>query len=858
MNTKTFISISRQHFKILFLVFIISLLGQSLHAQVASYIATTSNIGAYVPITGGHVDGGANDDDNYYLDSIGFSFNYNGSYYTTFYVDANGFIKLGSSTPSATYFAGPPLTLNPYCISAFANDLQGQNLSTSEMRVQTIGTAPNRTCVIQFRDWGLYPAPSTSTASELYNFQIRLNENNGWGSVQIVYGSFSTGATSSAPLGTISGTWGVQAGITGSTITDFNIRAGSTWTTTTSGGYDTCALSVYTGNVPDSGRTFIFTPLCAVSYDTISAPSQSVCSGSTAIMISGSVPIGSYSTFAYTWQSSTTGPTSGFSAASGSYTSQFYFPGYITSDTWFRRVANYGSTCSDTTPALLISVANTNVWNGNSSNSWANAANWGCGRVPLYYDSVVIPSGVANMPVIIDGGRVANSLTILSSASLTLNNSASSLTISGIFTLAGNFIHSNGTVTMNGSSAQTIPPATFYNLTLNNSSGFVLNGPDTIYGTLTMTTGNLGIGNTNLTMAGTVSSPISGAGSSKYIVTNGTGTLNIKNVNTNSRGFFPVGSSTSYNPLTLIDTTNNEYRVRVFNGVSNSYTGVTPGTLLSGNAVNRTWVVYKTVNGSMVTMHIQWNAFDELTGFNRTASYVSKYAAPWNSSSTGAATGVDPYVRIGGFYFPSATNTLFGVGSGGTLLPVDLISFTGVQTGNSVELKWITASEINNDHYEIEKSIDHSSWSMLGKVNGSGTTNIKNEYQYTDLINLSTYQPTNFYYRLRQVDQDGDATEIGVIEVSFSRQYLGTEMIPQPNPFSSNLTVSINAATSENVRLKFTDITGRLIIEQSTALHPGENILELNNLDVLKDGMYFLTIQTGDQIVTKKVICSNP
>lgn len=226
-------------------------------AQVATNYNFTTSSNPYIPITGGITPFGAGDDDNYYLDSIGFQFYYNGASFNQVWTNTNGFIKLGdaSTPPSSTYYAGPPISLNANCISALCNDLMGQlaTRATSEIRMERIGTAPYRVYVVQFKDWSSYPGDAT-TSGEYYNFQIRLNENDGNGFVDIQYGNVTTTnwvAFTARPS---------QVGISGATVNDFNIRTNTasyiTWDSSLAGTLNTDGMGFYTGCKPSIGTTF--------------------------------------------------------------------------------------------------------------------------------------------------------------------------------------------------------------------------------------------------------------------------------------------------------------------------------------------------------------------------------------------------------------------------------------------------------------------------------------------------------------------------------------------------------------------------------------------------------------------------
>lgn len=94
-------------------------------------------------------------------------------------------------------------------------------------------------------------------------------------------------------------------------------------------------------------------------------------------------------------------------------------------------------------------------------------------------------------------------------------------------------------------------------------------------------------------------------------------------------------------------------------------------------------------------------------------------------------------------------------------LPVELLSFTGKAVDEDVQLKWTTGSELDNDHFEIMRSDNGQAWSEIGRVPGSGTTTIPRNYSFTDSCPILG---TN-YYKLRQVDVDGESEDSHTISV---------------------------------------------------------------------------------------------
>lgn len=125
----------------------------------------------------------------------------------------------------------------------------------------------------------------------------------------------------------------------------------------------------------------------------------------------------------------------------------------------------------------------------------------------------------------------------------------------------------------------------------------------------------------------------------------------------------------------------------------------------------------------------------------------------------------------------------FGVGDPGSpALPVQLLSFTGVKDNNHSLLKWITASEFNNDHFDVETSKDGINFYRIGAVQGKGTTFDRQNYNFTDNL------PANGanYYRLKQVDIDGHFTYSNIVLLSFDRKDT-RNLVFYPNPVTDKL-----------------------------------------------------------------------
>jgi hypothetical protein len=198
----------------------------------------------------------------------------------------------------------------------------------------------------------------------------------------------------------------------------------------------------------------------------------------------------------------------------------------------------------------------------------------------------------------------------------------------------------NQNVNMNGF---TIP-----NLEMDNAANATLTGNARIGTDVTFTTGKIQHGNFNFVLA--PAATVSGAGATKYFVTNGTGRL-IKNALGATAFTYPVGSNTStYNPVSISNSgTADDIGVICLANVLS--TGTT-GTAFTKEVADASWDINEAVaGGSNLSLTTTWNASDEMSGFDRTKSGISYYIPTpgvtqgWDllNSQTGAAAGANPY-----------------------------------------------------------------------------------------------------------------------------------------------------------------------------------------------------------------------
>lgn len=188
----------------------------------------------------------------------------------------------------------------------------------------------------------------------------------------------------------------------------------------------------------------------------------------------------------------------------------------------------------------------------------------------------------------------------------------------------------------------------------------------------------------------------------------------------------------------------------------------------------------------------------------------------------------------------------------GGVMPVKMTSFTVKKESNNAVLRWTTATETDNDHFEIERSFDGLNFSKAGTVNGNGTTTTSRNYTYTDpLVNINA---KILYYRLRIVDIDGKLSFSQVVALRLDGSLTMSNFTVYPNPFTSNIKLQVNSAKQENSTIRFINMNGQEVLKRNVTLMPGDNIVVVKDLETVAPGMYVMELRTADGAITQRIV----
>ncbi|SMD32167.1 Por secretion system C-terminal sorting domain-containing protein [Reichenbachiella faecimaris] len=185
-------------------------------------------------------------------------------------------------------------------------------------------------------------------------------------------------------------------------------------------------------------------------------------------------------------------------------------------------------------------------------------------------------------------------------------------------------------------------------------------------------------------------------------------------------------------------------------------------------------------------------------------------------------------------------------------LPVELISFKASQMGDLIRLSWVTASELNNDHFDVQRSNDGVDFETIGTVQGHGTSNIQHEYLFNDRYPLTDVA----YYRLIQYDFDGAFEIHKTVRIEQSSENRPLQVLAYPNPSLDRNTVNlrVNAEEKAKIIIQIISITGETVFSEVKTLETGGHDLKLYFNTALIPGMYALSVNQGIERNTTKLV----
>ena len=199
------------------------------------------------------------------------------------------------------------------------------------------------------------------------------------------------------------------------------------------------------------------------------------------------------------------------------------------------------------------------------------------------------------------------------------------------------------------------------------------------------------------------------------------------------------------------------------------------------------------------------------------------------------------YMQLGSVPYANAGNLAFFDGS---TLPITLLSFTAQKNGNTSLLQWKATNEVNNSYFSVEHSSDGTNFQPIGRVAGHGTISTEQKYQFND---NNPVKGLNFY-RLKQVDYDGNYTYSNIAAVVFEDVAAIFKVFP--NPASNRVNISIPLSPVASV-IDVYDFNGNKVLEKQISANMVSESLDVTKLAA---GAYQFTLIQGKQQQTVKLV----
>lgn len=458
---------------------------------------------------------------------------------------------------------------------------------------------------------------------------------------------------------------------------------------------------------------------------------------------------------------------------------------------------------------------------------------------------------------------ILGNLSIQGTASLNVSTNNVDLEIRGNWlnssTAGDPFNEGTRTVIFNGTNPQIIQNTgsqlgtDFYNLVINNSSstGVFISGNANIHtrivsgGTLTLQNGYVYTNYSNMIVvldggnssAGSINSfvngPIRKIGNEAFVFPTG------QDVTPMGKGPEDVWARIGISAPTNVST---EFTAQYF---FTSYGNLTKDATLTHVSFHEYWTLDRavTTNAVKVTLYYESATRSHITDYTSSDLVVARYTSGnfWTSEGQTARSNTNP-----GWITSNVVSNFspftFGSITGGNPFPVEITHFSALQDGNKIKLSWTTASEINTDYFQIEKSIDGINFSILQTQDAAGYSNSPISYQDYD------FNPTQgiSYYRLKTVDNDGKFVYSNVVAVYYQNQ---AQLSIYPNPFNNLLNIQL-PHPQENLEITVTDLTGKLIFKQH---YTQISKIEFNTNN-WTPGLYILRLKNENLDLTEKII----
>lgn len=189
----------------------------------------------------------------------------------------------------------------------------------------------------------------------------------------------------------------------------------------------------------------------------------------------------------------------------------------------------------------------------------------------------------------------------------------------------------------------------------------------------------------------------------------------------------------------------------------------------------------------------------------------------------------------------------------GVVLPVQFLSFTGLQNNKTILLSWTIITEKDIDHFEIERSTDNINFIKRGIVKQPVSLNAEQIFTATD--DVSNIREDMLYYRLLVIGASGETKYSNVIRIRITQSKTTVTLVP--NPANNNVYAKFYVENASEGSVRLIDASGKVVLVQKLKAVNGVNTVELTGLNKYPNGMYNIQISINDQVISQKLVLWN-
>ena len=256
------------------------------------------------------------------------------------------------------------------------------------------------------------------------------------------------------------------------------------------------------------------------------------------------------------------------------------------------------------------------------------------------------------------------------------------------------------------------------------------------------------------------------------------------------------------------------------------------------------------LNSTMKFKYFDW----EMAGFTEANLKLYKAPLPYNPANPMWVEQLQAVEDVANNWLTETTISSFSRWTAADFnapLPIELLSFDALLISDKVKLDWSTATEVNNDYFSIEKSLDAQNWSVLGTVKGAGNSNQKLDYEYFDFHPVAGIQ----YYRLKQTDFDGTDKIFDPINVHCDENnQTGFDISAVNTDDAGNCIISFTCpAEEEKLIISLYDNMGQRIFSENKISAEGLNVVSFSYNNLAKS-VYFITLTSPEKTISQKIL----